>query len=150
MDGRVAHCASLILGCLVVRWPIGPLRGERVTLQAQEIDLAHPKQAWVCGTMGRVATAATFRFYRHMLVYKWPAGICVALGADSVSAGQSFHLPQRCSAVRVMAIAAVQQTLIYAVVIGFGKVGLGRGMAAIALFRLFLNQQILGSFSVMR
>ena len=150
MDGGVAHCASLILGCLVVRWPTGPLRGERVALQTQEIDLAHPKQAWVCGTMGRVATAATFRFHWNMFVYKWPSRICVALGADGVSAGQSFHLPQGCGAMRVMAVAAVKQAFIDAVVIGFGKIGLGRGMAAVALFRLFLNQQILGSFGVVR
>lgn len=150
MDGCVTHCASLILGCLVMRWPVGSLRGERMALQAQQIHLAHAKQAWVSGTMRRVATAATFCFHRHMLVDKWSPGIGVALGADGVSAGQGFYLPQGCGAMRVMAIAAVEQTFIYTVVIGFGKIGLRRGVAAIALFRLFLNQKILGRFGVMR
>lgn len=150
MDGRVTHCASLILGCLVMRWPIGSLRGERVTLQAQQVHLAHPKQAWVCGTVRRVATAAAFRFHRHMLVYKRSPGIGVALSAGRVSAGQSFHLPQGCGAMRVVAVAALDQALIDPVVIGFRKIGLGRGVAAIALLRLFLNQQILGRFGMVR
>ena len=150
MDGCVTHCASLILGCLVMRWPVGPLRGERMALQAQQIYLAHTKQAWVCGTMGRVATTAAFCFHRDMLVYKWSSGIGVALGADGVSARQSFYLPQGCGAMRVMAVAALKQAFIYAVVIGFGKIGLGCSVAAIALFRLFLNQQILGRFGVVR
>ena len=150
MDGCVTHCASLVLRCLVMRRPAGPLCGERMALQAQHIHLAHTKQAWVCGTMGRVATAAPFGFHRYMLVHKWSSGIGVALGADGVSAGQSFCLPQGCGAMRVMAVAAVKQAFIYAVMIGFGKIGLGVGVAAIALFRLFLNQQILRRLGVVR
>jgi hypothetical protein len=150
VNGCVTHCASLILGCLVMRWPVGSLCWERMALQAQQIHLAHTKHAWVSGTMRRVATAAAFRLDRHMLIYKRSAGIGVALGADGVSAGQSFHLPQGCGAMWVMAITAVKQAFVYSVVVGFGKIGLGRGMAAIALFRLFLNQQILGRFGVVR
>jgi len=150
VNGGVTHCASLILGCLVMRWPIGSLRGERVALQAQQIHLADPEQTRVCRAMGSVATAAALRFYRHMLVYKWSSGIGVALGAGGVSAGQSFHLPQRGGAMRVMAVTALNQALIDSVVIGLGKIGLGRRMAAVALFRLFLNQQVLGTFGVVR
>ena len=130
-----------------MRWPVGPLRGERMALQAQQIHLAHTKQAWVSGTMRRVATAAAFCFHRHMLVYKWSSGIGVALGADGVSAGQSFHLPQGCGAMRIMAVAAVKQASIYPVVIGFGKIGLGGGVAAIALFRLFLIRRYWGALA---
>lgn len=150
MNGRVTHCASLILGCLVMRWAIGPLRGERVALQAQEIDLADPKQTWIRGTMGRVTTTAAFRFDRHMLVYKWSTGIRVALSADGVSAGQGFHLSQGCGAMHVMTVAAVKQSFIYTVVIRLGKIGLGRSVTAVALFRLFLGQQVLGSFGMVR
>lgn len=139
MDGRVTHGASLILGCLVMRWPIGPLRGERVALQAQQIDLADPKQARICGTMGRVATTAAFGFDRHMLVYEWSPGICVTFCADGVTAGQGFHLPQGCGAMRVMAVAAVNQAFIYTVMVRLGKIGLRRGVAAVALFRLFFG-----------
>jgi hypothetical protein len=150
VNGCVTHCASLILGCLVMRWPVGSLCWERMALQAQQIHLAHPKHAWVSGTMRRVATAAAFRLDRHMLIYKRSAGIGVALGADGISAGQGFYLPQGGGAMRIVAITAVKQAFVYSVVVGFGKIGLGRGMAAIALFRLFLNQQILGRFGVVR
>jgi hypothetical protein len=150
VDGCVAHCASLILGCLVMRRAIRTLRGERVALQAQQVDLADPKQARICGTMGHVTTAAPFRFDGHMLIHKWSSGICVALGADGVSAGQGFHLPQGRGAMHIMAVAAVQQALIYTMVIRLGKIGFGRCVAAVALFRLFLGQQVLRSFGVMR
>ena len=150
MDGRVTHCASLILGCLVMRGPIRPLRGKRVALQAQQIHLADPQQARVCGTMGRVATTAAFCFDWHMLVDKWSPGICVALGAYCVSAGQGFHLAQGCGAMRVMAVTAVNQAFIYAVVIRLGKIGLRRSVAAVALFRLFFGQQVLRCCGMVR
>jgi len=121
-----------------------------VALQAQQIDLAYPKQARVCGTMRRVTAAAPFRLDRHMLVYKRSSGICVALYAGSVAAGQGLHLPQGRGAMRVMAIATVNQSFIYPVVVRLGKIGLGAGVAAVALFRLFLNQQILRSFGMVR
>jgi hypothetical protein len=121
-----------------------------VALQAQQIDLADPKQARVCGTMGRVTTTAPLRFDGHMLVYKWSSGICVALGADGVSAGQGFHLPQGCGAMHVVAVAAVKQAFIYTVVIRLGKIGFGCSVTAVALFRLFLDQQVLGGLGVVR
>jgi hypothetical protein len=119
-----------------------------VALQAQQIDLADPKQARVCGTMGRVTTTAPLRFDGHMLVYKWSSGICVAFGADGVSAGQGFHLPQGCGAMHVMTVTAVKQALIYTVVIRLGKIGFGCSVTAVALFRLFLGQQVLGGLGV--
>lgn len=133
-----------------MRRAIGSLRGKRVALQAQQIDLADPKQARVCGTMGRVTTTAPFRFDGHMLVYKWSPGICVALGADGVSAGQGFHLPQGCGAMHVMAVAAVNQAFIYTVMVRLGKIGFGRSVTAVALFRLFLDQEVLGGLGVVR
>jgi hypothetical protein len=121
-----------------------------VALQAQQIDLADPKQARVCGTMGRVTATAPFRFDRHMLVYKWSSGICVALGADGVSARQGLNLPQSCGAMHVMAVAAVNQAFIYTVMVRLGKIGFRCSVTAVALFRLFLDQEVLGSFSVVR
>ena len=150
MDCRVTHCASLILGCLVMRRAIGPLRGERMALQAQEIYLADPKEAWICGPMGRMATTAAFRFDGDVLVNKWSSGICVAVNADGVSAGQGFHLPQGCGAMHIMAVTAVKQALVYAMVIRLGKIGLGRSVAAVALLWLFLNQQVLRGFGMVR
>lgn len=100
--------------------------------------------------MGRVAATAALRFHGHVLVYKWPSGICVALGAHGVSVRQGFHLPQRRGAMHVMTVTAVEQALIYTMVIRLGKIGLGRSVAAVALLRLFLSQQILGSFGMVR
>jgi hypothetical protein len=85
-----------------------------------------------------------------MLVYKWSSGICVAFGADGVSAGQGFHLPQGCGAMHVMTVAAVNQAFIYTVMVRLGKIGLGRSVTAVALFRLFFSQQVLRSFGVVR
>jgi hypothetical protein len=74
----------------------------------------------------------------------------VALDADGISARQSLNLPQGCGAMRVMAVAAVQQALIYTVVIRLGKIGFCCSVTAVALFRLFLDQEVLGSFGVVR
>lgn len=129
MDGHVTHGARLVLGCLVVRRPLRALRGERMALQAQKVDLTHPQQTWIRRAMRRVASRASLGFDRHMLVDKWPARIGVALDAGSISAGQGFGLPQRGGAVNVVAVTALNQSFIHAMVIGPGKLRPGRGVA---------------------
>src|ERR1700689_276503 len=49
-----------------------------------------------------------------------------------------------------MAVNALHQALVHTVVIGFGKVCLGGGMAAVTQLRLLLDQQELFSLGVMR
>ena len=97
-----------------------------------------------------MATGAAFRFYRHMLVHKRAARVGMALHASGISAGQSLGLAERGGAVNVVAVAAMNQSFVYAMVIRPGKLSFGRGMARIALHRFLLNQQVLWLFRVVR
>ena len=96
-----------------------------------------------------MATGAAFRFYRYMLVHKRAARIGVALDASGISTGQSFGLAERGSTVNVVAVAAMNQPFIHAMVIRPGKLGFGRGVARIALRGLLLDEQVLWLFRVM-
>src|ERR1041385_4264361 len=87
----MAHGARLVLGCLVMRGAVRALRRKCMALEAQEIDLVHSQETRVRGAMGRMATGAAFRFYRHMLVHKRSARIGMALHASGISAGQGLR-----------------------------------------------------------
>ena len=121
-----------------------------MALQAQQIDLAHSQESRIGRAMGGVATGAAFGFYRHMLVHKRPSRIGVALNASSIAAGQRLDLAQSGGPVNVMTVTAVNQPFIHAVVIRPGKISLSRGVARIALRGLFLDEQILWLFRVVR
>jgi len=121
-----------------------------MALEAQEVDLVHSQETRVRGAMGRMATGAAFRFYRHMLVHKRAARIGMALHASGISAGQSLGLAKRGGAVNIVAVAAMNQSFVYAMVIRPGKLSLGRGVARIALRGFLLNEQVLWLFRVVR
>ena len=121
-----------------------------MALQAQQVDLAHSQETRVRGAMGCMATGAAFRFHRYMLVHKRSACIGMALDASGISAGQSLDLAERGSTVNVVAVAAMNQSFIYAMVIRPGKLSSGRGVARVALRGLFLNEQVLRLFCVVR
>lgn len=142
MDGRVAQNAGLILLGLVVRRPQGAKRRSAVTLQTQQVDLGHAQEARIGRAVRCVATHAAFRFYRHVLVDEWPLPIGVALVANRVPAGRGTHLTQRRGAMHVVAVAAGDEPLIHAMVVGTGKLGACRGMASVAKFGLRLDQQL--------
>jgi len=145
----VTHGAGLILLRLVVLRTYRPLCGKRMALQAQQVDLADPQQTRARRTMREMTTAAAFRFYRDMFIDKRALLVSVALVANKISARKSSHLPQSCSAVNIVAVAAADQSLLDAVVVWLREICLGRGMAAIAKLRLFLHQQMLRLFGVM-
>jgi hypothetical protein len=100
-----------------------------MALQAQQIDLAYSQETRVRGAMGRMASGAAFRFHWHMLVHKRSARIGMALHASGVAAGQSLGLAKRGSAVNVVAVAAMNQPFIYAMVVRPGKLSFGIGVA---------------------
>lgn len=100
-----------------------------MALQAQQVDLAYAQETRVRGAMWRMATGAPFRFYWHVLVYKWSARIGMALCASGVAAGQSLGLAKCGSAVNVVAVAAMNQSFVYAMVIRPGKLSFGIGVA---------------------
>ena len=97
--------------------------------------------------MRSVATGAAFCLYRHMLVDERTPLIGMALVTDQIAAGH-LQLPQS-PPVRVMAVTALHQPFVHPVVKRFGKIRLGRGMAAIAQLGLVLNQQELSLLGVM-
>lgn len=125
MDGGVAQNAGLILLGLVVRRPQGAKRRSAVTLQTQQVGLGHAQEARIGRAVRCVATHAAFRFYRHVLVDEWPLPIGVALVANRVTAGSGAHLAQRRGAMHVVAVAAGDEPLIHAMVVGTGKLGAG-------------------------
>jgi len=100
-----------------------------MALQAQHIDLAYAQETRVRGAMGCMASGAAFRFHRHMLVHKRSARIGMALDASGIAAGQSLGLAESGGAMNVVAIAAMNQSFIYAMVIGPGKLSFGIGVA---------------------
>lgn len=100
-----------------------------MALQAQHIDLAYAQETRVRGAMGRMATGAAFRFDRHMLIHKGSARIGMALHASGIAAGQRLGLAKRGSAVHVVAIAAMNQPFVHAMVIRPGKLSFGIGVA---------------------
>jgi len=146
----MAHRARLVLGRLVVSRTLGTLRRKGVTLQTQQVDIANPEEPWIGGTVGGMTTAAAFGLHRHVFVNKGPLLIRVAFVANRIATGHGSHLADRGGAMNVVAIAALEQALGNPVVIGFGEIGFGRGVASIAQVRLFLDQQLLGFLGVMR
>ena len=143
MNLGVTHGAGLILRRLIMRgtdWPPSRQLGrESVALQTEHVHQAHFEEPGIGRTVGRVATAAALGLYRHMLVDERSLLVDMALVADGVAAGQGAQLPHRRRPVRVVAVIALHQTLVDAVVEGFGKICLGRRMAAVAQLGLLLD-----------
>src|SRR5208282_3098122 len=149
----VTHGAGLILRRLIVcgpGWSAGRQRGrESVALQAEHVDGHHFEEPGIGGTVGCVTSAAAFGLHRHMLVDEGSLLIDVALVADEIAAGQRPQLKDSSGPMRVVAVVALHQTLVDPVVIGFGKICLGRGVACVAQLGLALDQQVLFVLSVM-
>ena len=130
-------------------WSTWTLRGKGMALQAQQIDLAHSQETRIRGTMGRVASGAAFCLDRNMFVYERTAGIGVTLRASRISVGLGLDLTKRGGAVNIVAVTAMNESFIDAMVIGPGKLSLCSCMARIALRGLFLNEQMLRLFRMM-
>lgn len=87
-----------------------------MALVAQCIDLRHIQQPGVLRAMRRMAAHASFCLDRGMLVDKGSARLRVALGADHVLIGRRLQIVVPESAVNVMAVAALHQAFVHAVV----------------------------------
>jgi len=121
-----------------------------VTLQAQQVHLAHAKKAWIVRPVWRVATGAAFRLHRYMFINEGTLLVGVTLNANLIPTGKSSDLPQCGCAVDVVAVAAVDDAFIDAMVIGLSEIRFGRSMTTIAEVGLSPGQQILRHFGVMR
>ena len=103
-----------------------------MALQAQQVHLAHAQETRVGGAVGRMTTGAAFRLHRHMLIHKRAVRVGMALDANGVSAGQGPDLAEGGGAVNVVAVAALNQAFVYAMVIRLGKLSFGGSMTSVA------------------
>ena len=94
--------------------------------------------------------AALVRLHRSMLEDKRPHGVCMAFGADGELSGSGAHLAAGLSAMRVMAVAALDQSDIDAVPVRPGELGSLRSMAAVAQCGLRLDQQKIDILGMVR
>jgi len=149
MNLAVTHGAGLILRGLIVSGPDWTHSREGMALQTEHVHQAHFEEPSIGGTVGRMASAAALGLHRDVLVNEGPLLVHMALVADGIPARQGSQLPHGRRAMRVMAVNALHQTLVDAVVIGFGEIRLGRGMASVAQLGLALDQQALLFLGVM-
>src|SRR5438309_4757034 len=150
MNGGVAHRARLVLSGLVVRWTLRTLRGEGVALEAEQVHLAYPQETGICGAMRRVTTGAAFGFHRHVFIDERPLFVGMAFEANLVSIGKCPDLAKGGRAMGIVAVAALHQAFVDAVVIGLAKVSLGSRVTAVAQSGLCLNQQVFRFLGVVR
>jgi len=146
----VAHGACLVFGGLVVVGPGGPLRREGMTLQAQQVHLAHPQEARVGRTVGGVTTATAFRLDRYMLKNEGSLFVRMATGTNRIPCRHSPHLANGGRAMDVVAVAALDETFVYSMVIRLREVSLGGNMTSVAEIGLCLNEEVLRFFGVVR
>ena len=111
-----------------------------MALQAEHVDRHHFEQPWIGRPVRRVATGATLRLHRHVLIDERSLLVDMALVAHGVATRQCPRLPQNSCPMRVVAVIALHQALIDPVVIGLGKIRLGSGMAPETQFRLIPDQ----------
>jgi len=121
-----------------------------VALQTEHVDVAEFQQVGVRRSVRDVAGSAALNLYRRVLEYKWAMLVHVALEADRVLRGRQAHLLGQFGAVRIMAIAALDQTLVDAVVKGHGELRLLLEVAGVAKLRLRLGEQEFFCLGVVR
>lgn len=127
-----------------------PSRWEGMALQAQQVYLADTQIARVGRTVWRVTTATALSLDRYMLKNERTLLVGMTFGADRVPGRHGPHLANGGGAMDIVAVAALDQTFVYSMVIRLSKVGLGSDMTSIAEIGLCLNQEMLRLFGVVR
>ena len=113
--------------------------GSRVALQAQHVHVAEFQHVRIWRTVSHMARGAALRLYGCVLKDKWAVLVHVALKADRILAGGSSHLFGSHSSVGIVAIGALDQAFVHAVVERHGKLRLLLEMAGVAKLRLRLH-----------
>lgn len=154
MDLRVAQRTRLVLGGLVVerrRAGGGSVRVYGMAPQAKEVDIVDLQQTRIRGAMRHMTVQATgFGLYRRVLKNEGSHGVGMALGADGELAGGGPYLITRLEgAVRIVAVAALNESDVNPMAERPGKFGFLRGMAAEAQLGLGLDQQEIHVLEVM-
>jgi len=86
-----------------------------------------------------MATGAALGLHRHVFVDERTLLVDVALVANGIAARQASQLPYGRRSMRVVAVHALHQPLIDAVVIKFGEIGLGGCVASVTQLGLLLD-----------
>lgn len=121
MDLRMAQRASLELSGQIVKTGRARSAAEarsRVALQAELIDIGEFQEMRIGGAMGRVAIRATFRLHRLVLIYERPLLVLMTLEADLVLCRRGTQLSGVETAMRIVAIGALDHAFVDLVVPG--------------------------------
>ena len=75
----------------------GALRARRegVTLQTQQIHVAHAEKTWISRAVWSMTTRTTFRLYGYMLEYEGTLFVSVALVTDCIATRECPDLAER-------------------------------------------------------
>jgi len=142
----VAQRACLIFLRLVVeRGGCGRagINVERMAFEAHQIYLAAFQQSRVGRAVGRMAGDAAFGLHHRVLVDKWPCLFGMAFEAQGILRRSGAQLAGQESAVRVVAVAALHESFIDAVVKRTIELLFGFKVTAVTKLRLaFLHQKL--------
>lgn len=94
-----------------------------MTLQAEQIHIADLQHVRVWAAVDHVAGRAAIHLHGRMLVYKRALFVDMAFEADRILSGSHPHLLGTLGAVWIMAVRALDQALVDAVVEGHFKFG---------------------------
>src|SRR4051812_26673290 len=97
-----------------------------------------------------MAAHAAFRLDRRMLEDEWTSLLGMALEADLVLCGSGTQLCAQVSAVRIVAVVALHQAFVHAMMEGLAELRLHFQMAGVAKLRLLLFHQRLHELRLMR
>ena len=158
VDCRVAESACLYV-CGVVRSRSihhresgarrRPEVGCGVALQAEQVDVAVLQHVRIRSSVWDMAGRATLQSHRGVFVHEWSLLILVAFEASDVARIRILNLmhhvvgfPILVGSVLVVAVAALNQALIHAMVKRHIELGFLLQVAGVAKFRLGLHQQV--------
>lgn len=144
--------AGLKLGGLVMERRCSRSLAEsrrRVALEAKHIDIAELEHVRVGRSVRGVARRASLGFYRRMFKDERAVLVDVALKANRILSSRSAHLLGCCGSMRIMAIAALNESFVHTVMEWHAKLRLLLQMAGIAKLGLCLHQQEFLGFCMM-
>jgi hypothetical protein len=121
-----------------------------MALQAQQVYIAQLQHVRIRPAVHQMAGLAPVNLHRLMLEYKRPLFVCVARETDRILRGRRPYLLGLHGAVRIVAVRALQQALVHAVVERHIEFGLLREVAGIAKLGLRLHQHEIRVFPVVR
>jgi len=153
MDLRVAQRACLVFLGLVVecrRCRGASVNRKSMALQAKKICLTHIQQARIGGSVWRVAGNAAFCLDGRVLIDEGTLLFCVAFETNGVLGGSGTKLPLHEPTMRVMAIIALDETLVHAMMKRPVELLFRFKVTAITKLRLLIAQQVFCNFRMMR